>query len=134
MNKTKIRNFLDFIPLFILTILAFNLFWKYASNEIGLQWKHVVGFIFLLVNIVLFFRNHRMGVLFLGLMLVAGLFSILSFSPVISTSYLYKEIGGTEIPLFYGQPVFLLLLVLHFILSLRYYIGIGTKRYWDNFF
>jgi hypothetical protein len=75
-----------------------------------------------------------MGVLFLGLTLIAGLFSILSFSPAISTSYLYKRIGDAEIPLFYGQPIFLLWLFLHFIFSTRQYIGIGTKRYWDNFF
>jgi len=130
MTKGEIKNFLDFIPLFILTISAIVLIWTVATGDVGLLWKHIVGLILLPLTYLLFFGRHKVGVLALGLTLLLGLGSLLSYSPAVTTTTLYKEIGNENVPFFYGQPIFLLWITIHFILSGRYYIGIATKKYW----
>jgi hypothetical protein len=132
MTKSKIKDYRDFIPLLILTILAVILLWKYASGETGLFWKHYVGLLLLPANYVLCALRHKIGVLAIGLTLFLGLFSLLSYSPVVNTTTLYKEIGDAKVPFFYGQPIFLLWIIVHFILSARHYVGIATKKYWDG--
>ena len=130
MTKKKIINFLDFIPLFILTISAIILIWTIIKTDIGLLWKHIVGLILLPINYLLIFWRHKVGVLALGLTLLLGLFSILSYNPEVTTTTFYKPIGDINVPFFYGQLSFLLLIVIHFILSGRHYVGILTKKYW----
>jgi hypothetical protein len=130
MRKKKIKNFLDFIPLFILTTYAIILIWTVSTSDITLFWKHIVGLVLLPINYVLFFWRHKVGVLALGLTLLLGLASILSYSPEVSTTTLYKNIGDKEIPFFYGQLIFFFWIVIHFILSGRHYVGIATKKYW----
>jgi len=132
MIKKKIKNFLDFIPLFILTVSAIFLIWRVSTNEIGLLWKHIFGLILLPINYLLFFWRHKVGVLALGLTLLFGLVSLLSYSPVITTTTLSKEVGDGSVPFFYGQLIFLLWIVIHFILSGRHYVGIATKKYWHG--
>jgi hypothetical protein len=131
MTKRKINEYTDFIPLLILTISAIILLWKYASGESGLFWKNYVGLLLLPANYILFAFRHKIGVLAIGLTLFLGLFSLLSYSPAVNTTALYKEIGDAKVPLFYGQPIFLLWIIIHFIVSARHYVGIATKKYWD---
>ena len=132
--KFKIKYLLDFVPIIILSVSAVILVWSMVNEEISWQWKHIIGIIMLLINWSLFFWNHKVGVLALGFTLLSGLFSLLSYSPAISTTTLYKNFGDLKLPIFYGQAVFLLWLLIHFIVSGRYYIGILSKQYWQNFF
>ena len=131
MTKEKIKNILDYIPLFILTVFGIILTWTVNTSHIDLLWKHIAGLIFLPINYVLFFWRHKIGILCLGITLLLGLFSLLSYSPAISTVTLYKGSGDGGIPFFYGQPVFLLWLLLHYVLSGRHYVGILTTKYWQ---
>ena len=101
-------------------------------SDIGLLWKHILGLILLPINYLLFFWRHKVGVLALGLTLLLGLISLLSYSPVITTTTLSKEVGDGKLPFFYGQLIFLLWIIIHFILSGRHYVGIVTKKYWDG--
>jgi hypothetical protein len=130
MTKAKFKFLLDFVPLIVITIYAILLIWKRANGEILFQWKHIVGLIFLVVNYVLFFWRHKIGVLGLGLTLLLGLVSILSFSPVITTTTIHKGSDDDGIPIFYGQLIFLLWILIHFIVSGRHYVGIATRKYW----
>ena len=130
MIKAKFKFLLDFVPLIIITIYAMLLIWKRLNGEILFQWKHLVGLLFLAINYFMFFWRHKIGVLSLGLTLLLGLLSLLSFSPAITTTTLYKGSGETGIPIFYGQLIFLLWLLIHFIVSGRHYVGIATKKYW----
>lgn len=130
MNKNKLKSLLDYIPLLIITISALLLLWKYAAGGTGLFWKHYTGLFFLTLNYMLFMYRHKIGVLALGLTLFLGLISLLSFSPEVNTTTIYKESGDGKIPVFYGQPVFILWIIIHFILSARHYVGILTKKYW----
>jgi hypothetical protein len=130
MTIKKTRNLLDFIPLVILTVSAGILVLKVVKGEYGFLWKHYAGLIVLPINYLLFFWRHKAGVLGLGVILILGLLSILSFYPAVTTTSIYKEVGNTKLPLFYGQLIFLLWIIIHFILSGRHYTGIVTKRYW----
>lgn len=135
MSKEKIKRILDFVPLVILTVSAFILIVTTINNGTGLLWKHIVGLIVLPINFGLFAWRHKVGILALCLTLFLGLLSLLSFSYAIITTT--TSIGKTEdsqITVFYGQPIFLLWLLIHFILSGRHYFGIATKGYWKNVF
>lgn len=132
MTKKKIKNILDFTPLLILTIPAIILIWTIATTDIVFLWKHIVGLILLPINYLLFFWRHKVGILGLGLTLLLGLLSLLSYSPATTTTTLYKSMGDGNVPFFHGQIIFLLWIVVHLIVSGRHYVGIATKKYWNG--
>ena len=132
MKKDKIKNLLDFTPLIIMTVYAIILVWTVATSDAAFSWKHIVGLIILPLNFLLFKWGHKIGVIGLGLTLFLGLLSLLSFSHTITTETYGFRSGDTKIPLFYGQTIFLLWLLIHFIISARHYIGISTKKYWQE--
>jgi hypothetical protein len=135
MKTEKIKNLLDFIPLIILTIYAVILVWTVLSFDTGFSWKHIVGLIILPINYILFWRRHKLGIIGLGLTLLLGLLSILSYSYSVTTStFTVGKSEDFQIPVFYGQPIFLLWLLIHFIISGRHYFGIVTKKYWQELF
>ena len=100
-----------------------------SSNYI-IQWQHYLALFFLVLNVIIFYKHHQFGVLFLGLTLLLGLIGILSFNVGLIGSTMYWTPFEMKIPLFAGNPIILILLILHFILSGRYYVGIVTKQYW----
>ncbi|UEG51118.1 hypothetical protein LK994_06480 [Ferruginibacter lapsinanis] len=133
MTKEKIKYYLDFIPLIILTISAINLIWTVSTTDTIFSWQHIVGLIFLPINYFLLFKNHTVGVVALGVTLLIGMFSLLSFSPAISTTtFRIGKSEDSQIPIFYGQAIFLLWLFIHFIVSGRFYVGVLTKKYWQD--
>jgi len=135
MTKEKIKIFLDYIPLVILIISAIILIITTISNGTGLLWKHVTGLLVLPINIGFFLWRHKIGVLALGVTIILGLVGFLSYSYTISTNTIYfGKSENFKIPIFYGQSIFLLWLLIHFIISVRHYIGIGTKKYWSELF
>ena len=88
-----------------------------------------------LVTVGLFIWRHQVGVLALGLLLFLGLFGAVSFIPGIS-SFAFGFGKNEAKPLFniYGNPAYILYLIVHFILSGRYYVGIVTRKYWQDLF
>lgn len=135
MTKTKLnyRNLVDYIPLAILYAYAFILLAKIFTSDVIISWRHLSGAIVLGFTTFVFFKNHKIGVLSLGVTLLLGAISVISFnSPISITTYSIGKSEDSLIPVFYGQPVFLLWLLLHFVCSIRHYIGIGTKEYWRN--
>jgi len=77
--KSRIKRWLDFIPLVILIIYAIKLVWTLSTTDIAFVWMNVVGLIILPVNIGMFFWNHKAGVLCLGATLILGLFELYHF-------------------------------------------------------
>ncbi len=133
LKNEKIKKYLHFIPLLILTISSLNLIWVVVTTDIVFVWKHYVGLILLPLNYFLFFKNHKVGVIALGLTLVIGLVSLLSFSPSVeTTTFSIGNNADFQIPIFYGQPIFLLWILIHFIVSGRFYFGVLTKKYWED--
>ena len=134
MTKEKIKYLLDFVPLIILIVYAIILVWTVIDLDTGFLWKHIVGLIFLPINYFLFRWRHKVGVIGLGLTLLIGLLGLLSYSHSIAITKCWVGLGDTSIPVFYGQPIFLLWLLIHFIVSGRHYVGIMTKKYWQELF
>lgn len=126
----KIKKLLEFIPLVILTIFAAYLVWIRLSEGILFTWRHWFVLLLLPLNFYLFRRNHQLGVLALGFILIMGLLGLAQYSPGVSISYAYWTPFDAKIPVFYGQPIFLLWLIVHFVFSGRYYFGIAKRKYW----
>lgn len=132
MNNDKLKHYLDFVPFSILTVAASLLIWYIASSAIALSWKHYVGLFVLPINYFMFWKNHQLGVIVLGFTLLLGLIGLLSYDAAITTIALSIGNENASIPIFFGQPIFLLWLAIHFGLSSRHYIGILTKPYWQQ--
>jgi hypothetical protein len=130
MNKQSIREKLDYVPFLILLILAAILIIKVIANDVGLLWKHNIGFVGLLLITVAFFISHKVGVLAIGFVLLCGLLGLLSFSSTIEITTFFVGKSDFRVTIFYGQPVFLVWIIIHLLLSGKYYFGIGTKKYW----
>ena len=135
MTKDKIKDRLDFVPFIILIISAIVLVSTVISTDIVFMWKHIIGLCLLSIIFFAFWWRHKIGVLVLGLTLLIGLLSLLSYSPAVTTStWTIGKNADSQIPIFYGQPIFLLWLLIHFIVSGRHYFGIVTKKYWQELF
>ena len=134
MTKDKVKKLLDFIPLVILTVSAIYFVWIRITESILLTWRHWLALSLLLINYYLFRRYHQLGVLALGLSLVIGLTGVTQYSPGTSISSLYWTLFDVKIPIFFGQPIFLLWLIIHFVVSGRYYFAIATRGYWRKLF
>ena len=134
MPKDTIKNLLDFIPLFVLTVYTIIMFWTISTTNIVLQSEHYIGMTFLVITVGLFIVRHKLGVLSLGLTLLLGLFKVLSYSAVISFHSFGGSINGHSSPEIKIQAIFLLWLLVHFIVSGRHYVGIARKKYWQKLF
>lgn len=132
MKHAFIRRLLDlslYIALIIWGVISFT---EMIGSSHVIQWQHYLGLLFLAVNGFVFYKSHQAGVLLLGITLLFGLFGVLSFNVGLANiSFLWTPFG-IKIPLFWGNPIFLVLLILHFIISGRYYTGILTKEYWET--
>jgi hypothetical protein len=135
MTKDRIKIFLDFVPFIILVISAIVLVWTIGTTDTVLMREHIIGLCFLPLILLAFWWRHKAGVLFLGFTLVAGLLTLLSYSYAVTTStWTIGKSADSQIPIFYGQPIFLLWLLIHFIVSGRHYVGILTKKFWQELF
>ena len=102
-----------------------------ASNYF-IQWQHYLAIFFLIINGLIFYRCHQPAVIFLALTLIHGVFGILSFDVGLITYDVYWSPFNAKIPLFFGNVKVFGLLILHFIISRRYYVGILTVKYWET--
>ena len=134
MRKDKIKDFLDFVPLIILTVYSIILTWTVATTNITFAFEHYIGLTLLFITAGLFPLKHKLAVLSLGLTLLLGIFKVLSYSAVLSFYSFGGSINGHSSSDIKIQPIFVLWLLIHFIVSGRHYVGIVTKKYWQNLF
>ena len=126
------RERIDYIPYIMISLpLIFSVVLVLSVGLI-LKWQHYLGLIFLGYNALLFYKNHKKGVLFLGLTLILGIMGWLAFQPAIVAGSMHLKFGDFRIPIFAGNPLLLLVFILHFIISHRYYDGILAKKYWQH--
>jgi hypothetical protein len=111
---------LDLIPLLGLVISAFYLLWIIIGSEVVFQARHIIGIAMLFATVMAFLKNHKWGIISLGVTLILGLFGLLSFSPAIITITFGERSGESKIPPLFFQPIFVLWLTLHLLFSFRY--------------
>lgn len=133
MRKLSKRQILDISLYAAICIWAIISIITMIVSAYVIQWQHYLGLFFLAINGYVFYRTHQGGTLFTGLTLLLALFGILSFNVGLLGSSVTWTPFDLQIRLFWGNPVILLLLVVHFILSGRHYAGILTKQYWETF-
>lgn len=134
MTKEKQKYYLDFVPIVILTIYTIILIWTVATTNIIFSYEHYIGLTLLVITAGLFVKYHKLGVLSLGLTLFLGLFKVLSYSAMITYHSYGGSINGYSSPEIRIQTIFLLWLIIHFVVSGRHYIGIASKKYWQDLF
>lgn len=132
MTRDKIKTLFDYLPLMILIIYTVILLWTIVTTNIVLQSEHYIGLLFLTLTIIMFVKRHKLGVLFTGLTLILGLFFILSYSGTITINSFGGSLNGHSLGDLKIQAIFLLWLVIHFIVSGRHYVGILTRKYWQD--
>lgn len=131
MQNAIYKRYLDYVPFIILSVAAVYLLITTAQNGIVLRMQHYAGLVFLFVVAAFFIlKKHQFAMLVLGLTLIAGYIGFVNYSPVLRTFSFSLTQGGIMIPLCNGQPLVIICLLLHFILSGRYYVGILTRKYW----
>ena len=129
MKKLLKSRVFGLIPLLILIGYSVNLIWVVTNSAIGLQWQHMVGLVFVFLSTIAFFiLPYKPAILLLGLTILLGLFGFLSLSPAIRIDFF----GVNGVTLIRFQAIFLLWALIHFTLSGRFYLGIGTREFWQN--
>ncbi len=130
------KNIKIYCILLLLIIIAQTIFTVYivSTTQESFILRHYLGFLSLILIVVLFFINFNLGRVLLGVILLIGLFGGIVLTPSVQTVFLSFNIGKLPIPIFYGQPIFLLWFVLHLIASYKIYYGAGTKSYWIDLF
>ena len=121
MTLTRKQRLSDYLPLAALWILAILLLYDVANNHIGLFWKHYLGLSLLSLTTLLMVINHRLGVYALGLLLFLALVGVVAFQESVTVTTYRITIAGLDIPLFYGQLLYVPFVVAHAILSQQWY-------------
>ncbi|MES2513784.1 MAG: hypothetical protein V4580_06540 [Bacteroidota bacterium] len=131
----KNRHTINVLIVIFLHILTGGLFidlWWFSTNAV-MQVQHYLCVLLPLATLVMLFINHNLFNLMLGITLVIGNFGGLSCFHEISTSYVGFHIGPLPIPLYYGQPLYSVLLLIYMLFNKEFYIGLVTKEYWQGF-
>jgi hypothetical protein len=134
MTKQRKKYWLDFIPLLILTVYVVILIWTVSTTNIIFSYEHYIGLTLYVIATGLLIKIHKLGVLVLGVTLLLGVFKVLSYSAVIIYHSYGGSLNGYSSPEIKIQSIFILWLLVHFIISGRHYIGILTKKYWQDLF
>jgi hypothetical protein len=108
--------------------------WTVFTTNIVLQSEHYIGLTLLVITAGLFIKRHKLAILLLGFTLLLGLFKVVSYSAVITFYSSGGSINGHSSPDIKIQAIFILWLLIHFIVSGRHYVGIATKKYWQDLF
>lgn len=124
----RIKYYLDFIPLLIVVIYAGFSIGTMIDHGYNLQWQHYLGIALLVIDIIILLKYHQLGIILFGFILLSGLFTLVSFDVGLNVDSLF--ITSEKIPVFWGNAMCLLWLMIHLIFSFRYYVGIATKDYW----
>lgn len=135
MTRKNIRKCLDYLPFLVLCIQAINAFYTFFQFDMEPHWNHYAGVIALVITGYFFYRKHALGVVATGITLLAGLIGLVSYTFTVYTAWFSVSFGAIDnatvkTPIF--NPIFLVFLLVHFLLSARYYFGILSKDYWKK--
>jgi hypothetical protein len=131
----KHRHTINVLLILYLNLLTCGLFvdlWWFTTDTVMLV-QHYLCVLLTVGTLITLFINQNLFNLMLGVTLVTGNFGGLSCFREITTSFVGFHIGALPIPLYYGQPLFSILLLVYIIFNKEFYIGVATKEYWQGF-
>jgi hypothetical protein len=79
------------------------------------------------------YYNKNVFTLLLGIVLITGNFTGLTAFGTVTHNSLFFNIGSLPIPLYWGSPIYSLLLIIYLVCNKGFFIGIATKEYWTDF-
>ena len=109
--------------LFVMITLGLN------SSEI----QNIINCIAMIILGVCLYYNKNLFTLLLGITLLAGNFTGLTAFGTVTHNSLFLNIGSLHVPLYWGSPIYSLLLIIYLINNKGFFIGIATKEYWTDF-
>src|SRR3712207_311904 len=110
MKRSRLKRLSDFTPFILLMIYTLMLVWTISITAYVLTWRNMVGIAIIPINVLFFVRQYQAEVLFLGLVLTLGLFGVLSYTPGLTSTTITLRFNDSNME-FWGQPIFLLLIV-----------------------
>ncbi|MFL5762545.1 MAG: hypothetical protein ACJ77K_01305 [Bacteroidia bacterium] len=123
----------NIVILLILWAMAIYLLFDVITTNDSMELRHYLGIAALLLLTVTLFFSRNLFVLATGIVLIAGNFCGLSLVPEITTTAFHIGIHSTQIPVYWGQGDYTLLLIAHLIISRGFYNGILSPAYWNEF-
>jgi hypothetical protein len=122
---------LDLLPLLVLCFEALFMLRGIIFGNAVLNIGNVIALMLLVLTLFLLAQKLKLGVLSLGLSIAFGWLTIAVYDAGVIGSSIQFAFMNTSIQL--GNPFCFVLLIVHFIISRRYYFGILTKKYWIDF-
>lgn len=127
----KIKLYYTTIMIILFTQCIYTIY-IINTTELTYLIKHYLGFTAILLITYVFLLNFNLGRVFFGFVILIGLFGGIALTPELHTTFLRFNFGQITVPIFYGQPIFLIWLILHLLLSYKIYYGMLSKNYWKN--
>ena len=109
------------------------LIYTVTTTENAFEVRHYLGIAFTTITLATLFYNKNVFSLALFATLVIGNFCGLSSIHTITTQGFYFNISTIHIPIYWGQPVYSLLLAIYLVFNSGLFTGIVTKEYWKDF-
>jgi hypothetical protein len=115
------------IPLIILLVTSVNSIYVVATTDIVFGNKQYLGFITLAITSALVFLNQKVAVYITGILLLAGTFNLVAFTPAISTysiGFSLNDISaGIKI-----QPFSFVVLILYSTINYQLLLSLATPK------
>ncbi|MGZ4047980.1 MAG: hypothetical protein ACXVNN_01385 [Bacteroidia bacterium] len=129
----KIRFVINILITIFLVVMIVHTFYDIYVSSYVLTIRHYIGFFFTLSTLLYLFFNRNIFTLSLGVNLLVGNFSGLTVLTNLTTTYAAFGIAGFPIPLYWGQPFYSVLLFIYLLFNAKFYRGILSANYWENF-
>ena len=116
-----------------LTLACQTVFLVYTllTSDYLFTFLNTLGIIAVFLLGILLLINFNLARVLMGFVLLIGLFGGIVLTPRTQIVFLSFNVGSFKIPIFYGQPIFLIWLIFHVLASYKIYAGFLTKEYWQ---
>jgi hypothetical protein len=129
----KYRYIVNIIILVTIILTACYSVYSSLTSPFVLSLRFYIGVLFIIATVVTFAKNKNVFTLFLFLHLLIGNFCGLTCLLYVFTGSSFLNLGSLSLPLYWGQPFYSILLVIYIVFNSGIFIGIASKKYWDDF-
>ncbi|MBO9566912.1 MAG: hypothetical protein J7621_29340 [Niastella sp.] len=117
-------KYLRILPFLAVCIILCYTWFTIATTDFSATWKHQLALGAAIVNLLIYFRNFKYGLIFTGVFLVLATFNFLGLLPEIAFTSYFVTIAGKEFSTPAIQTKSLLLLIGYLIVNTGYFINL----------
>ncbi len=122
----------DFIPLALTTASAFYFLFETITESYTFTAGQITGFLMLSLCAVLHTGKLKAGILSIGMFFILCWTGLIGLSAG-KFSFSFNT-GNIDLIVYKAHPLLFCLMVFHLIISAKHYVGIATKKYWQQLF